>query len=209
METRLFTIPLALDLTATLVGAISGATVAARRKYDMIGALVLATVAGIGGSLMRDGLFIQKGPPVVMQNESYLAVCIGAALFTPLIRKLPERMTRHAFNAADTLGLGLYGMIGVQTTQLNGLGAGPSILVGVTNAVGGGVARDLLINEEAAWFKPGVYYVATVIAGAALFIVLITAAGFSEYAAGILGAGTIIALRLLSQKFNLQTKAIG
>lgn len=209
METRLFTIPLALDLTATFVGAISGATVAARRKYDLIGALVLATVAGIGGSLLRDGLFIQKGPPVVMQNESYLAVCVGAALFTPLIRKLPERMTRFAFNAADTLGLGLYGMIGVQTAQLNGLGAGPSVLVGVTNAVGGGIARDLLINEEASWFKPGVYYVATVILGAALFIALTTLAGFNENTAGVLGAITIIALRTLSQKFNLQTKAIG
>jgi uncharacterized membrane protein YeiH len=209
VETRLFAIPLWIDLTATFFGALSGATVAARRHYDIIGALVLSTVAGIGGALLRDGLFIQKGPPVVMQSDRYLVVCIGAALFTPFIRRLPGRITTLAFNWTDTLGLGLYGMIGVQTAQLNGLGAGPSVLVGVTNAVGGGIVRDLLINEESAWFKPGVYYVATVIAGASLFIALTAYTSASEYAAGVLGAATIIGLRILSLRYNLKTRAVG
>jgi uncharacterized membrane protein YeiH len=209
VETRLFTIPLGLDLTATFVGALSGATAAARLKYDIIGAMVLATVAGIGGALMRDGIFIQNGPPAPMRHEGYLGVCIGAALLTPVISRMSGRFTKLAFDWTDTVGLGLYGMIGVQTAQLNGLGAGPSVLVGVTNAVGGGIARDLLINEESACFKPGNYYAATVIAGSALFIALTTYTATSEYAAGLLGAATIIGLRVLSLRYDLKTRAVG
>ena len=207
-ETRLFDIPLWVDLAATFVGALSGATAAARRKYDFIGAAVLATVAGIGGALMRDGLFIQKGPPVAMQHEGYLIVCVGAALFTPLLSRLPGRFTGLALHWTDTIALGLYGMIGTQTAQLNGLGIGPSIMVGVTNAVGGGVARDLLINEESATFKPGNFYAMAVVLGAALFLTL-THRGMSAAEAGVIGAATVIAIRAISLRYNLKTHSVG
>ena len=207
-DARLFDIPLWVDLAASFVGALSGATAAAHRKYDFIGATVLATVAGIGGALLRDGLFIQKGPPVPMQHEGYLLVCVGAALFTPFLSRLPGRITGLALHWTDTIALGLYGMIGTQTAQLNGLGIGPSILVGVTNAVGGGVARDLLINEESATFKPGNFYALAVILGAVLFIAL-TRHGMSAAEAGILGALTIIAVRTLSLRYNLRTHSVG
>ena len=99
-------------------------------------------------------------------------------------------------------------MIGTQTAQVNGLGLGPSILVGVANAVGGGIARDLLINEESATFKPGNFYASAVIVGAALFIVLTRQARMNEYEAGILGALTIIGIRALSLRYDLKTRAI-
>ena len=50
--------------------------------------MVLATVAGMGGALIRDGIFIQNGPPAPMRHEGYLIVCVGAALFTPLLSRL-------------------------------------------------------------------------------------------------------------------------
>lgn len=205
---RLFDIPLWLDLLATFVGALSGATAAAHRKYDFIGATFLATVAGIGGALMRDGLFIQKGPPIPMQHEGYILVCVGAAVFTPFLSRLPKRLTGLALHWTDTLSLGLYGMIGTQTAHINGLGVGPSILVGVTNAVGGGIARDLLINEESATFKPGNLYASAVVLGSALFLAL-TWRGMNAAEAGVIGASVIIAVRAISLRYNWKTQSVG
>lgn len=206
-ETRLFDIPLWVDLVATFVGALSGATAAAQRKYDFIGGAMLAVVAGIGGALIRDGLFVQKGPPVPMQHEGYLLVCVGAALFTPFLRRLPARLTGLALHWTDTIGLGLYGMIGTQTAHLNGLGIGPSILTGVANAVGGGIARDLLINEESATFKPGNLYATAVIFGASTFLGL-TGMGLPAAQAGAIGAVSVVAIRAASLRYNLRTAAM-
>ena len=61
-----FTLPIYIDLTATCLYAMTGALLAIRRHYDVIGLFVLALVSGVGGGLIRDGIFIQHGPPVAM-----------------------------------------------------------------------------------------------------------------------------------------------
>jgi uncharacterized membrane protein YeiH len=51
-------LPLALDSTATFLFSITGAMVAIRRHYDPVGLFVLALACGLGGGLLRDGVFI-------------------------------------------------------------------------------------------------------------------------------------------------------
>ena len=53
-------LPLAFDLIATFVSALAGAMLAAKRKYDFVGAFALAFVTGLGGALIRDGVFLQN-----------------------------------------------------------------------------------------------------------------------------------------------------
>ena len=45
--------------------------VALRRHYDFIGLFVLAVACGLGGGLLRDGIFIQAGPPAAMRDAGY------------------------------------------------------------------------------------------------------------------------------------------
>ena len=86
-----FTLPLYIDLSATCLYAMTGALLAIRRHYDVIGMFVLALVSGVGGGLIRDGIFIQHGPPLAISDGRYLAVvilgCIAA--ITSLVCKLP------------------------------------------------------------------------------------------------------------------------
>ena len=90
-----FTLPIYIDLTATCLYAMTGALLAIRRHYDVIGMFVLALVSGVGGGLIRDGIFIQHGPPLAMSDGRYLAVviigCIPRLCFaiTSLVCKLP------------------------------------------------------------------------------------------------------------------------
>ncbi len=97
-----------IDLAATFLFSMTGAMVAIRRKYDFVGLFVLALCTGIGGGLLRDGLFIQDGPPAAMRSANYLWVvlagCLTAALFQRSVRKL-----NRLFLYADALGLAAYG----------------------------------------------------------------------------------------------------
>jgi len=81
-----------IDLSATCLYAMTGALLAIRRHYDVIGMFVLALVSGVGGGLIRDGIFIQNGPPLAISDGRYLAVvilgCIAAALFLNHLTRL-------------------------------------------------------------------------------------------------------------------------
>jgi len=105
-----FTLPIYIDLTATCLYAMTGALLAIRRHYDVIGLFVLALVSGVGGGLIRDGIFIQHGPPLAISDGRYLAVvivgCIAAALFLNHLARL-----QTAFLFADALGLGCYAVV--------------------------------------------------------------------------------------------------
>src|SRR3954468_23800286 len=87
-------LPIAIDLGATFLFSITGAMVAIRRHYDLIGLFVLALACGLGGGLLRDGVFIQTGPPAAMRNGGYIimvaAVCLAAILFFPHVERLSK-----------------------------------------------------------------------------------------------------------------------
>ena len=77
-------LPIVVDLGATVLFSITGAMEAIRRHYDFIGVFVLALACGLGGGLLRDGVFIQAGPPVAMRNWSYLVAVVTGSLIAVL-----------------------------------------------------------------------------------------------------------------------------
>jgi uncharacterized membrane protein YeiH len=146
-----------IDLSATFLFATTGAMFAIRRGYDWVGLFVLALCAGLGGGLLRDSLFIQQGAPVAMRDASYLWAVVAGCVATVLFHRFAGRMEK-AFLFADALGLGAYGVVGTSKAFAAGLSPLASIFVGVVNAVGGSVIRDVLVRAEPLVFKPGEFY---------------------------------------------------
>jgi len=64
---------------------VTGTLAGMRRGYDIIGVFALAFVTAVGGGLIRDGIFIQAGPPAVLTGLHYLPVIIAAVLGTIII----------------------------------------------------------------------------------------------------------------------------
>ena len=97
---RTLALPLSIDLGATVLFSITGAIVAIRRHYDVIGVFVLALACGLGGGLLRDGLFIQNGPPAAMRDGSYMIAvivgCLVAILFFKHAEHVPKRYPSHS-----------------------------------------------------------------------------------------------------------------
>ena len=197
-------LPLAFDLIATLVSAVAGAIVAVQRKYDPVGVFALALVGGLGGALLRDGIFLQNGPPVALRDNRILGAVLAGAVAGAVFGQWSPTLQR-AFLLFDALGLAVYAVVGADRSLTAGISDLGSVLVGVVNAVGGGVLRDVLMREEPILFKPGQFYGTAALAGAGLFVGLRegfavppTAAAWSALAAGI-------TLRLLAVRYDWRT----
>jgi len=202
-----FQLPIWFDLGATFAFALTGALAAIKRGYDVVGLLSIAIVSGIGGGLIRDGIFLQQGVTPLLSDPRYLYVIGGAALLGLL---LGERVNRfHRLIAlVDALGLGAYACFGVQKSLLAGLGPTAAVFVGVVNAVGGGILRDLLTREEPLVFKPGQFYVLVALAGAVTFVVLTVQTALHAMAAALIAIALTFVFRVLAIAFNWRTGAV-
>jgi len=201
-----FQLPIAFDVAATFLFAVTGALAAVRKRYDLVGALVLALVTGLGGALLRDGLFLQQGPPVVLADPRYLAgVLAGAAAGAAFGRRLHR--FRLLFLLVDAAALGVYGVVGAQKSLAAGLPVVSATLVGAVNAVGGGVLRDVLVREEPLIFKPGEFYAVAALAGCVLYVTLVARLGVNELAAALAGIALAFSARLLSIRLGWRTGA--
>lgn len=200
-----FVLPLHIDLGATFLFALSGALAAARRGYDPVGLFVLALVTGVGGGLLRDGLFLQQGPPAFLREPMYLMVVAAASLLGYFFAAALTRIGRLLF-LADALGLGAYAVVGAQKSLVLGLAVAPAILIGVVNAVGGGLLRDVLVREEPFLFKPGDFYALVAAAGAGLFCLLVVHQQWSSMPAALLTIPVTFGLRLVSHRLRWTTR---
>ncbi|MGH7926986.1 MAG: trimeric intracellular cation channel family protein [Candidatus Binatia bacterium] len=89
-----FQLPVAFDLAATFLFAITGTLAGMRRHYDIIGVFALAFATALGGGLLRDGVFISAGPPVAVTNVYYLPVVMAAVTGTILIGRFVPPIRR-------------------------------------------------------------------------------------------------------------------
>jgi uncharacterized membrane protein YeiH len=199
-----FRIPIAFDLCATFIFGITGALVALRRGYDIVGLFALAFVTGVGGGLLRDGFFIQQGPPAVTADGRYIAVVLLAGLVGLFFHGWVKRLTRW-IALLDALGLGAYAVVGVEKSLAAGLSTPAAVLVGVINAVGGGLLRDLLVRDEPLLLKPGQFYALAALAGCLLFVLLTVYFRVPAPRAGLVTVAATFVVRVLAIQFNWST----
>ena len=202
-----FILPGYFDLGATFLYALSGALVAIRRGYDIVGLFVLALVTGLGGGLIRDSIFIQGGPPLAMKDERYLYAVLAGCLVAAGFSRRMDRLQKM-FLLSDALGLGAYAVVGVEKSLDAGLSIVAAIMVGVINASGGGLLRDVLVREEPLLFKPGQLYVLAALVGACLFTWLVVRHDWPFQNAALTAVGGTFLFRLLSIIFNWKTVSV-
>jgi len=205
--TRNLTLPVIFDLGAVFVFGITGALAAVYRGYDFIGLFALAFVTGVGGGLIRDSVFIQHGPPAVATDWRYFFAILLSGIVGLLFHKRKKNI-RKIIAFFDAVGLGAYAVVGVQKALAASLSIPASIMVGVINAAGGGLLRDILVREEPLLFKPGQLYVLAALAGCVLFILVTRYSGIRAEVAALITIVFTFLLRVLAIKFNWSTKPL-
>jgi uncharacterized membrane protein YeiH len=202
-----FDLPIYIDLAATFLFGLTGGLAALKRGYDWIGLLALAFATAVGGGLIRDGIFISQGPPVVTKDSRYVLVIVAAAGVDFLLREHVIRFNK-VIAWLDALGLGAYAVVGIQKALGADLSVAAAILVGVVNAVGGGLLRDVLVREEPLFFKPGQFYVLAVVLGCLLFVILALQVNMEATQAALITIGATFLFRVLAIHFNWKTSPV-
>ncbi len=157
-----------VDLAGTFAFAISGATAARRCNLDLFGILAIAFITACGGGIARD-LCIGAIPPAGLSDWRYLFTAIVAALLTVVAYPWVERLT-YPVRLFDAMGLGLFAVYGAHKALLFGHNAEVAILLGMITAVGGGMARDVLLTRVSVVLQKEIYALAA-FAGAALAVI--------------------------------------
>ncbi|TKG95957.1 trimeric intracellular cation channel family protein [Puteibacter caeruleilacunae] len=187
------------DLIGTFVFAISGTLSAANKRLDLFGALFIGFVTAIGGGTVRD-LMIGVNPITWIQTMDYFYVIMSAVILTFIFKKMVMKLKRTLF-LFDTIGIGVFTIIGLEKALGLGIIPAMAVIMGLSTAVVGGVIRDTLCNDVPLIFKKEIYATAC-IAGALIFLIL-RSWQVPDPVNQIITIFVIIAIRLLSIRFNL------
>jgi uncharacterized membrane protein YeiH len=208
MSTVTFHLPAWFDLGATFAFAMTGALAGIRRGYDIVGVFFLALATGLGGGLIRDGIFISNsGSTPLLTDPRYIELVAAATIVGAVFGRHIKRL-RRVVAMIDALGLGAYAAFGTQKALGAGLAVPAAILVGVINASGGGLLRDIITREEPLVFKPGQFYVLTAFAGAVTFVFLTVQLEFAAMPAAVIATAVTFVFRALTIVFNWRTSAV-
>lgn len=188
-----------LDFIGTLAFAISGIRLASAKRFDLFGAYVVGVTTAIGGGTMRDLLLSQ--PPFWMTNPFYLICSAFALIWVIVFRKWLVRQNNTWF-LFDTIGLALFTVTGMEKTLAAGFPFWTAIIMGTLTGAGGGVLRDVFINEVPLIFRKEIYALACVIGGIAYYIC--DKMNMSNIAAGLICGGFVMLSRFLAVKYKLQ-----
>jgi len=202
-----FYLPPAFDIAAVFFFALTGALAAIRRGYDVVGLVALAFVTGLGGALIRDGLFLQDGPPALTKDGRLLLAVLGGCALGWIVGHWIERYQR-LIAVLDAIGLGAYSVVGVQKSLGADLSIPAAILIGAINACGGGLLRDVLVREEPLVMKPGQFYVVASLLGCVLFITLTRYTPLNAPMAALTAMSVTFGFRVLAIFFNWRTAPV-
>ena len=208
MPTATFQLPAFFDLGATFAFALTGALAGIKRGYDIVGVFFLALVSSIGGGLIRDGVFIPATTPTPLLTDArYIQVILAATVVSIVFGKRVKHF-RRVIAIIDAVGLGAYAAFGTQKALFAGLSVPAAVLVGVINAAGGGLLRDIITREEPLVFKPGQFYVLTALAGSVFFVFFVTELGLTPTHAAVGAIGLTFVFRALSITLNWRTTSV-
>ena len=188
-----------LDLFGTMAFAVTGAFKAIEHKADIVGIIILATITGLAGGTIRDIVF-GKTLPNSLIDPAYVIITVISAIVLFL---LYSKMKKHwnVFLKFDAVGLGVFTVIGATFAyNLFGMNFLIIVLSGMLTAIGGGILRDVFVNQTPIVFVKELYASASFIGAITFYFTLLITN--EVYAATILGIILTTGLRLVAMKYN-------
>ncbi|MBC8304400.1 MAG: trimeric intracellular cation channel family protein [Pelagibacterales bacterium] len=193
-----------LDIVGTFAFAISGALVASDKKFDLFGVIIIAFVTAVGGGMLRD-ILMNAHPINWFGDLNYVWTILIAVIFTMIFKSKIAPLSKTMF-LFDTIGIGVFTLIGVQKGFSYNLHPFVAIIMGMISSVFGGVLRDILTNKVPLIFKKEIYASACLIGG--LVFWLSNYFQVSQLFQFFITLFSVILVRSIAVKFHLELPKI-
>ena len=150
--------------------AMSGFFVASRAKLDLLGVLISTFLTALGGGIIRD-IAVDTTPFTFSHN--YPGLIVLSVMIIMILFKFHRRNSienKAFFILSDTIGLISFSISGALIAieyKLNFTGV---LAISFITAVGGGIVRDVIINEVPFVFKSGFYGTVALLMGVLVYI---------------------------------------
>ena len=150
--------------------AMSGFFVAVRTKLDFLGVLISVFLTAFGGGIIRD-IIVDKTPYTF--THSTPGIMVFTIMILLIIFKFHKRESienRAFFIFSDSIGLVSFSITGALIALENGLNLTGVLALSFVTAVGGGITRDIIINEVPFVFKTGFYGTVALLVGVLMYL---------------------------------------
>jgi uncharacterized membrane protein YeiH len=195
----------AIEILGTVAFAISGSFAAMQKRLDPFGVLIIAFVTSIGGGTVRD-LLLGDTPVAWMRDVNYCLLILVTSLLTIFFKTQIKKFKVTLF-LFDSLGLGLFTLVGVQKGIVFGLDPGICVALGTITGCFGGVIRDTLLNTIPLIFRKEIYATACIMGGVLYFVLLYF--DLKADVAKVIVIAFIFALRIVVVRYKLALPRFG
>jgi len=187
-----------IEFFGTMAFAISGIRLASAKHFDLFGALIVGMATAIGGGTIRD---IMLGiTPFWLTNGIYVICCMISLLWVMVFSKYMIRQNNTWF-IFDTIGLALFNVIGIEKTLNMGYPFWTAIIMGCITGAGGGVIRDVFLNEVPLIFRKEIYAIACILGGAT-YLTCHEFFGMNAELNALFSSLVVIVIRILAVKYH-------
>ncbi len=150
--------------------AMSGFFIATRNKLDFLGVLISVFLTALGGGIIRD-VIVDKTPYTFTHNTpALIIVAVMTLLVIFRFNKKESIENKPLFILSDSIGLISFSITGALIALENSLNLTGVLALSFITAVGGGIIRDVIINEIPFVLKTGFYGTIALLIGAILYI---------------------------------------
>lgn len=158
------------DYIGIIAFSMSGFFVAVRNKLDFLGVLISVFLTAFGGGILRD-VTVHKTPYTFTHTAPVVVMIIVMLLLVLLkFHNKSSIENKPLFILSDSIGLISFSITGALVGLEHNLNITGVLALSFVTAVGGGIIRDVIINEIPFVLKTGFYGTVALIIGAVLYL---------------------------------------
>lgn len=150
--------------------AMSGFFIASRAQLDLLGVLISTFLTALGGGIIRD---ISVGAKPFTFSHDYPGIIVLSVMIIMILFKFHKRNSienKSYFILSDSIGLISFSISGALIALEYNLNFTGVLAISFITAVGGGIVRDVIINEVPFVFKSGFYGTVALLIATIIFV---------------------------------------
>lgn len=191
------------SLAGGIAFALSGFIVGTKKNLDWMGLFILSFLTASGGGILRDVL-ANRPPVILLSNEPFLIALVVTLLGS--LFKLQHKVDIQnlwLFVICDGVGLAAFAITGALVAMEISAPFFGFITLAFLTAVGGGILRDILVNNIPEVLHSGFYGSIAILVALAIYLMDVSHAVTPLNLLGVFAGSVILRLIAYHNRWNL------